>query len=102
MTIARVQTRGQVTIPQEIRDACGIEPGAQLVFLTTGAGGFECHVIPSGESLMDVVSEYTVPGVAPNLDALREEMGDEIAREYDRPDERAQRTARPCRNSWGG
>lgn len=34
----RVTTKGQVTIPKEIRDALGIEPGDQLTFEETSSG----------------------------------------------------------------
>lgn len=34
----RVTTKGQVTIPKEIRDALGIEPGDEIVFEPTDSG----------------------------------------------------------------
>lgn len=34
----RVTTKGQVTIPKEIRDALGIEPGDEVVFEEAEAG----------------------------------------------------------------
>ncbi|WP_227357537.1 AbrB/MazE/SpoVT family DNA-binding domain-containing protein [Haladaptatus salinisoli] len=34
----RVTTKGQVTIPKEIRDALGIEPGDELAFEKTDSG----------------------------------------------------------------
>ena len=34
----RVTTKGQVTIPKEIRDALGIEPGDEIAFEETGSG----------------------------------------------------------------
>lgn len=34
----RVTTKGQVTIPKEIRDALGIEPGDELTFEKTDSG----------------------------------------------------------------
>ncbi|WP_227378510.1 AbrB/MazE/SpoVT family DNA-binding domain-containing protein [Haladaptatus halobius] len=34
----RVTTKGQVTIPKEIRDALGIEPGDELAFEETDSG----------------------------------------------------------------
>lgn len=37
-TLPRVTTKGQVTIPKEIRDALGIEPGDEVVFEQTESG----------------------------------------------------------------
>lgn len=34
----RVTTKGQVTIPKEIREALGIEPGDEIVFEPTDSG----------------------------------------------------------------
>lgn len=34
----RVTTKGQVTIPKEIRDRLGIEPGDEVTFEETGSG----------------------------------------------------------------
>ncbi len=81
MSMARVQARGQVTVPHEIREACGVEPGSELLFVPIGPQAFECRVLPPQRSLAELVARYTVDDVAPNLQALREEMGDAIARE---------------------
>lgn len=79
--IAKVQARGQVTVPQEIREACGIEPGSELLFVKTGEYRFECRVLER-PSLVELTRRYAMPGSAPDLARLREEMGDELAREY--------------------
>ncbi len=85
MNIARVQTRGQVTIPQEVREACGVTPGADLFFVKTGPGRFECRVLPAPRTLVEVTRQYAMDGTAPDLAGLREEMGAELAARY-RPD----------------
>jgi AbrB family looped-hinge helix DNA binding protein len=36
--VPRVTTKGQVTIPKEIRDALGIEPGDEIVFEEVDSG----------------------------------------------------------------
>ena len=81
MSVAKVQARGQVTVPQEIRDLCGIEPGAELLFVPTGPHVFECRVLPAQRALMDLVERFTVQDVAPDLEKLRREMGEAIIRE---------------------
>lgn len=79
MNIARVQTRGQVTVPQEIREACGVVPGADLLFVQRGPDSFECRVLPARRTLAEVTARYAADGVAPDLSRLREEMGAALA-----------------------
>jgi bifunctional DNA-binding transcriptional regulator/antitoxin component of YhaV-PrlF toxin-antitoxin module len=79
MNVARVQARGQVTVPQEIRDACGVAPGTDLLFAKTGPGRFECRVLPSRATLVETTRRYAMDGDAPDIARLREEMGAELA-----------------------
>jgi AbrB family looped-hinge helix DNA binding protein len=81
MRISRVQARGQVTVPQEIREACGIEPGSNLLFLPVGPASFECRVLPR-ESISEVIERYTVAGAAPHLRALSEAAERETTERY--------------------
>jgi bifunctional DNA-binding transcriptional regulator/antitoxin component of YhaV-PrlF toxin-antitoxin module len=81
MTIARVQARGQVTVPQDVRHACGIDAGTDLYFVVIGSGRFECVVLPPARSVLEIAQEYAGEGSAPDIDALRQGMGEEIARE---------------------
>src|SRR5258708_6746053 len=74
MSLARVQARGQVTIPQDIREACGVEPGTDLMFVKTGPTTFECWVLPTPLSLREIFDKYSVEGVAPDIEQLLEEM----------------------------
>ena len=82
MNIARVQTRGQVTIPQEVREACGVTPGTDLFFVKTGPGRFECRVLPARRTLVEVTGQYAMECSAPDLTGPREEMGAELAAWY--------------------
>jgi bifunctional DNA-binding transcriptional regulator/antitoxin component of YhaV-PrlF toxin-antitoxin module len=85
MKVATVQARGQVTVPREIREANGINPGTELYFEQLGPGRFECRVLPARQSLSHVADRFSVDGVAPDVSHLLEEMGDEIAhRQTDR------------------
>ena len=82
MTIAKVRARGQVTIPQNIREACGITPGATLIFIQTGPGQFTCRVLPEHRSLRDLIERFSVDGVAPDVDKLIEEAQADEAERY--------------------
>ena len=79
MNVARVQARGQVTIPQEVREACGVTPGSDLFFVKLGPGRFECRVLPARRSLVEITKQYTMDGTAPDIAQLREEMAEQLA-----------------------
>lgn len=46
----RVTTKGQVTIPKEIRDHLGIGPGSQVEFVATDEGA---HLVAVNENLSE-------------------------------------------------
>lgn len=79
--VARVQARGQVTVPQEIREALGIDPGTELLFVQTAPGRFECQVLPPKQSLVAMVEHFAMGGEAPAVSVLREGVAEDIARE---------------------
>lgn len=62
VSIARVQERGQVTIPKAIREEIGIKPGDDLIFRRVGEHDFLASVEP-------------VLTIAEMLAAFREEGG---------------------------
>lgn len=82
MTIAKARARGRVTIPQNIREACGITPGTTLIFIQTGPGQFACRVLPEHRSLRDLIEQFSVDGVAPDVEKLIEEAAAEEAERY--------------------
>lgn len=46
MPLAKVQARGQVTLPRSIRKDMGCKPGDTLMFESTGDGAVEVRVLP--------------------------------------------------------
>ena len=78
--VARLQSRGQVTVPQEIRDACELLPGDDLLFVKTGLRTFECRALPRRRSLAEVLAQYQSDDEPPDLAQLREDFGEELAR----------------------
>lgn len=44
MTTATVTSKGQVTIPVEVRTQLGLRAGSRLAFVATDTGGYEIHV----------------------------------------------------------
>lgn len=54
----RITSKGQVTIPKEIRDALGIEPGDEVVFEETSSGYTIRKEAPTTADGADPFEEY--------------------------------------------
>lgn len=80
MGITTLQSRGQLTIPVEIRRACGWEPGDSITFSAKPNGVVELRAIKR-QNVRDVVRKYSQDGIAPNLDELRQSASDDLIRE---------------------
>ena len=46
MSVSKIQSRGQVTVPKEVRQKAGIEPGDVLTFEVTGPGEIRLRSLP--------------------------------------------------------
>jgi AbrB family looped-hinge helix DNA binding protein len=68
----RVTTKGQVTIPKEIRDALGIEPGDELTFEKTDSGYTIQKEEPTTEEGGDPFEKYR--GSAESNETMSERM----------------------------
>jgi bifunctional DNA-binding transcriptional regulator/antitoxin component of YhaV-PrlF toxin-antitoxin module len=79
--IGRVQARGQVTLPRELRQATGIEAGAELVFFPLGPGRFEARLVPARRSVRELVATYATDASAPTPEAITAAIEDGLAHE---------------------
>jgi antitoxin PrlF len=52
MASATVTSKGQVTIPIDVRTKLGLRPGSRLSFVPTDTGGYEIH--PQAASVKDL------------------------------------------------
>ncbi|MFO8115368.1 MAG: AbrB/MazE/SpoVT family DNA-binding domain-containing protein [Halorubrum sp.] len=68
----RVTTKGQVTIPKEIRDALGIEPGDEVDFERVGSGYRLRKRAPTTEDGEDPFEKYR--GSADSDETMSERM----------------------------
>ena len=82
MSVVRVRERGQVTLPREVREAAGVTIGSELLLLPMGPGKFTAQVLPPRESLLALIEEFADDGPAPDLEALRQQMGRALADEF--------------------
>jgi|GEM_PF-6100454 len=79
VALARLQERGQFTVPARVREAVGMRPGDQLLVRALGPGRFEVMAVPR-RPLTDFFKgpKAKVPDIA----RLRADMGQDLAREY--------------------
>jgi AbrB family looped-hinge helix DNA binding protein len=77
--LGKVQSRGQVTLPREIRKAVGIRPGDSILFRAVGPTKVELEVLPR-LTLAEIIERYHVDRPYDDA-AIREEWQDEAARE---------------------
>lgn len=59
MAVSKVLTRGQVTLPREIRKAAGIRPGDLVSFTVAEPGRVELRVLPR-MTLADLLERYHI------------------------------------------
>lgn len=73
MSVATVTSKGQVTIPVDVRTGLGLRPGSRLAFVPTGTGGYEIHP--------EVASIKTLKGAVarPSSPVSVEQMNDAVA-----------------------
>jgi AbrB family looped-hinge helix DNA binding protein len=70
MTSATVTSKGQVTIPVDVRVKLGLRPGARLAFVPTDTGGYEIHLETA--SIKDLKGAVTRPPQPVSVDEMNE------------------------------
>ncbi|GEM_PF-1706294 len=102
MSFGKVQSRGQVTIPQEIREAAGVRPGDRLLFAAESEGEFHVVVVPQRSSLDELLERYGGgPGVVESK-RLWEQVAETIARDVTRGYDKGEKDRREIVNSTEG
>lgn len=70
MTSATVTSKGQVTIPVDVRTKLGLRPGSRLAFIPTESGGFEIH--PEAASIKDLKGAVPRPSQPVSVGEMNE------------------------------
>lgn len=70
MTSATVTSKGQVTIPVDVRNKLGLRPGSRVAFVPTDTGGYEIH--PEAASIQDLKGGVPRPSGLVTLDDMNE------------------------------
>lgn len=74
MSTARVTSKGQITIPAEIRRALGIDQGDDLQFAVTSERSAELRVVKR-RRLSELYGALPVARPLPGREEVREEVG---------------------------
>jgi len=74
MSSATVTSKGQVTIPIDVRTRLGLKPGSRLVFVPSDAGGFEIY--PVTGSIKDLKGVVDPPSDAVSIDEMDAAIAD--------------------------
>jgi antitoxin PrlF len=83
MSIARVTSKGQVTIPAEVRRALGIDQGDDLIFEVTAERSVQLRVVkrrPLSELYGALPATRPFPGKAEIRESVGREMGETLRR----------------------
>lgn len=70
MPSATVTSKGQITIPIEVRTHLGLHPGSRLAFIQTESGTFEIR--PETRSVRDLKGLLAQPSVPISVDEMNE------------------------------
>lgn len=82
MIMAQVRERWQVTLPREVRRSLDLHEGSELLFIPTGPGEWKIKALPPRIPIPELLARFAGEGSAPDLDALREEIGRDLAQQY--------------------
>lgn len=81
MAVATVTSKGQVTIPKEVREDLGIETGTKLYFVRTAQG----YVLkPAGNSILALAGTVQYDGPTLSVEEMDEAIGLAATAENDR------------------
>ena len=73
MAVATLTSKGQITIPVEVRAALGVGRGARLSFTVRGDGAVEMRVLPTPEvDLLSLCGSLDPQGVTLTVEDMNE------------------------------
>lgn len=73
MASATVTSKGQITIPVDVRTKLGLRPGSRLAFVPNETGGYEIH--PETASIKDLKGAVPRPAQPVSIDEMNEAIG---------------------------
>lgn len=76
MTTAKVTSKGQITIPREVRAALGLETGSRVEFVARGDGTYE--IVPATRSVRDLKGVVRTRRRAISIEQMEEAVADAV------------------------
>lgn len=70
MTSATVTSKGQITIPVDVRTKLGLRPGSRITFAPTATGGYEIHL--QAASIKDLKGAVPRPARPVSIDGMND------------------------------
>ena len=77
MTTATVTSKGQVTIPVDIRKALAVKSGDRLEFIPIEGG--KVMIVAATKSIADLKGRFAKPGQAVTIEEMNAAIADEAA-----------------------
>jgi len=74
MTVATMTSKGQITIPKDVRDELGLEPGMKVDFVRVGAG--EYRLRPRNLGVADLFGILKYDGPSLSIEEMNEAIRD--------------------------
>ncbi len=82
MPTATVTSKGQITVPAEVRTALGLRSGSRVNFVLTDAGAYE--LVPETRSVASLKGMITSNGAAITLEEMDEAISASFTASLDR------------------
>ena len=78
MSTATMTSKGQITVPKDVRDALGLKPGSKVVFVDVGGGQY--RLVARTRELSDLSGFLRRPGQTPlTLEQMEEAIAEGAA-----------------------
>lgn len=72
-------TKGQITIPKQVRDEMGLRPGTEVEFIRAADGEFRLRVAGTGHVLVDLMHSIDYNGPPVSVEGMEQAIADGAA-----------------------
>ena len=79
MARGTMTTKGQITIPKQVRDELGLRPGTEVEFSRAADGEFRLRVAGPGHVLADLMNSINYDGPPISIEGMEQAIADSAA-----------------------